>query len=52
MGPINEQSEHPEPVVEAARGGATPLDPTTRALHLRIRHLLGAAMHPVERPGA
>jgi len=37
MGPINEQSEHPEPVVEAARGGATPLDPTTRALHLRIR---------------
>jgi two-component sensor histidine kinase len=37
MGPINEQSEHPEPVVEAARGGATLLDPTTRALHSRIR---------------
>ena len=35
MGPVNEQSEHPEPVVEAARGGV--LDPTTRALHLRIR---------------
>jgi GAF domain-containing protein len=37
MGPINEQSEHPEPVVETARGGATLLDPTTHALHLRIR---------------
>ena len=37
MSPINDQSEHLKPVVEAARDGATLVDPTTRALHLRIR---------------
>jgi two-component sensor histidine kinase len=37
MSPINDQSEHPKPVVEAAKGRATSVDPTTRALHLRIR---------------
>ena len=36
MSPIDDQSEHPEPVVEATTR-ATPVDPTTRALHLRIR---------------
>ena len=37
MSPINDQSEHLKPVVEAARDGATLVDRTTRALHLRIR---------------
>jgi two-component sensor histidine kinase len=37
MSPIDDQSEHPKPVVEAATGRVTPVDPTTRALHLRIR---------------
>jgi two-component sensor histidine kinase len=37
MSPIDDRSEHPKPVVEPISGEAAPVDPTTRALHLRIR---------------
>jgi two-component sensor histidine kinase len=37
MSPIDDRSEHPKPVVEPVSGGTAQVDPTTRALHLRIR---------------
>jgi len=37
VGPRDDPSEHPKPVIEPTGGEATPIDPTTRALRLRIR---------------
>jgi two-component sensor histidine kinase len=37
MSRLDDRSDHPEPVVEPRIGGAASVDPTTRALHLRIR---------------
>ena len=37
MSQLGVSSDHPQPVIEPSNGGATPIDLTTRALHLRIR---------------
>src|SRR6478736_9610513 len=37
MSQLGDSTDHPEPVIEPSSGGATTVDITTRALHLRIR---------------
>jgi hypothetical protein len=37
MSQLGDSSDHPQPVIEPSGGGAASVDPTTRALHVRIR---------------
>ena len=37
MSQLDDSSDHPQPVIEPSGGEAAPVDPTTRALHVRIR---------------